>query len=547
MKYSGLFLLFFSSFLFLNLAVLSSCSNQEETNQTNLSEPMFIQGGIYRAPLWNNPASIDPAYVQDQYGVSIVKQLFDGLVRFDHYLSILPALAETWQVKEEGKLYRFVLRKNAQFHNLDSVTSADVIFSIKRLLRSEPAPAVLPHLLKIVGAKEYRDGTKENVTGMVIKNKKVFTIRLQESYVPFLTALGMYQAAIVPEKEVTRLGNDFGKRPVGTGPFSFTSWEEGESIRLKRFKEYFAGPAFLDEIHYKIYSEKKVPVALADFQNNNLEEMYVHGNVKEKLANKKGLQWIHRPSLSLFFYGMNLRHPNLANLDLRKALSIAIDRQAFVNKVYKGQFEIARTILPPGMPGYNPLTKIDNNNPDLARKYLDQSFSHALENQPELEIVSAFKTPRVEQEMIMIKKFWSAIGIKVRIKYITGWEKFETYLRSDSVQIYRYAWFADMPDPDSFLYSLFASDSPTNFMNLKDENLDNMLSNARRIAGPVKRAKEYQKIEGTILKSAPLIPLFYMSVDRVYQSYVKSVKVSALGAHTMSLNQVWLDKSQQGN
>jgi len=199
------------------------------------------------------------------------------------------------------------------------------------------------------------------------------------------------------------------------------------------------------------------------------------------------------------------------------------------------------------MPGYTPMNRMEGNNPDLARQYLNQAFGSTIENQPELEIVSAFKTPRVEQEMAMIKKFWSTIGIKVRIKYITDWEKFEIYLKSDSVQIYRYAWFADMPDPDSFLYSLFASDSPTNFMNLQDKNVDTMLSNARGISDPVKRAKKYQKIEAIIMESAPLIPLFYMSVDRVYQSYVKSVKVSALGAHTMPLNQVWLDKLPSQN
>ena len=544
MKYSGQFLLFFTSLFFLNLTILPSCSNQEETNQTTVSEPVSILGGIYRVPLWKNPATLDPAYVQDIYGITLIHQIFDGLVRFDSHLSVLPALAKTWQVKEEGKLYRFILSENARFHNLDYVTPEDVIFSIKRLLRTEPAPAVLPHLLKIVGAKEYRDGTIENVKGMVIENKKTFTIRLQEPYVPFLTALGMYQAAIVSEKEVNRLGNDFGKHPVGTGPFSFVSWDDGKSIRLKQFKEYYAGPAFLDEIHYKIYSKGQVPIALADFQNNNLEEMLVYGNVKEKLADTKGLQWFHRPSLSLFFYGMNLRHPNLANSDLRKALSIAIDRQTFVDTVYKGQFEIARTILPPGMPGYNPLNQMEDNNPDLARQYLNQSFGQTLENQSELEIVSAYKTPRVEQEMAMIKNFWSTIGIKVRVKYITDWKKFEAYLKSDSVQIYRGSWSADVPDPDSFLYSLFASDSPVNFMKLQDKNVDNMLSTARGIVEPVERAKEYQKIEAIIMESAPLIPLFYMSVDRVYQPYVKSVKVSALGAHTMPLNKIWLDKSQ---
>jgi ABC-type transport system substrate-binding protein len=493
--------------------------------------------------LRSNPTTLDPAYVQDIYGIALVHQLFNGLVRFDPYLSVLPDLAETWQVKEEGKVYRFILRKNVHFHNLETVTSTDVVFSISRLLRAMPAPAVLPHLLKIVGAKEYRAGTIERVQGLAIENEYVFTVRLEESHVPFLTALGMYQAAIVPQKEVLRLGNEFGTHPVGTGPFRFMSWEEGKTIRLKRFDDYYAGPAFLDGIHYKIYPGGQDPMVLSDFQDGALEEMAVYGNRREKLSDIKGLQWFHRPSLSLFFYGMNLQHPNLSNPDLRKALSITVDRETFVNKIYKARFEIARTILPPGMPGYSPLNRMADDTSGLALQQLEQVLGKTVENLSELEIVSAIQTPLVEQEMAMIKGLWAQIGIKVRVKYILDWKKFEAYLGSSDVQIYRYAWFADMPDADSFLHSLFASESPTNFMKFQDENVDQLLLTARGIVEPVERAKMYQKIEKKIMSSTPLIPLFYMSVDRVYQPYVKAVTVNALGAHTMPLNGIWLDNA----
>jgi ABC-type transport system substrate-binding protein len=548
MSLPGLPILFVSIFLSLNFILLPGCTNQEnkDTAQTTVLETESLRGGVYRTPLWNNPVTLDPAYVQNEYGVSIVKQLFDGLVRFDPYLSVLPALAKTWQIKENGKEYRFVLDENARFHNLEPVTSGDVIFSITRLLRARPAPAVLPHLLKIVGATQYREGLLEKVLGLEIITDRIFTVCLNESHVPFLTALGMYQAAIVPKKEVLRLGADFGNHPVGSGPFMFVSWEGEKMIRLRRFNEYYPGPAFLDEIHYKIYPGGQNPMALNDFQRGDLEEMAVYGDIKEKLAGVKGLQWFHRPSLSLFFYGMNLTHPHLADPALRAALSIAVDRHRFVNQVYKGQFEIARTILPPGMPGYTPLNRMENNNLELARQYLGQPADKKIKDLPELEIVSAFKTPRVEQEMTLIKEFWAELGLKVRVKYITDWDKFEAYLRSDAVQLYRYAWFADMPDPDSFLYSLFASESPTNFMKFKDKEVDQMLLTARGVVDPVERAIMYQTIESDIMASAPLIPLFYMSVDRVYQPYVKSVSLSALGAHTMTLNRIGLDKSARG-
>jgi ABC-type transport system substrate-binding protein len=162
---------------------------------------------------------------------------------------------------------------------------------------------------------------------------------------------------------------------------------------------------------------------------------------------------------------------------------------------------------------------------------------------PELELVSAFQTPRVAAEMEMIKAFWADLGVQVQVRYITDWAGFETYIRSDDVQLYRYAWFADMPDPDSILYPMFASGSPNNFMQYHDPVTDDLLRQARETIDPVARAEIYRDTEARITKTLPLIPLFYMSVDRVYQPHVRGIQVSALGAHAMPLNQVWLDPS----
>jgi ABC-type oligopeptide transport system substrate-binding subunit len=537
---------FFCIFLFSwHLLVLQGCSNQEEKNteqQSSVSAIEPVKGGIYYVPLSKTPITLDPVYTKDIYGIALVHQIFDSLVQFDSHLSIRPAIAEKWEIKEEGKLYKFILRKNALFHNMESVTSQDVVFSIKRLLRTKPAPVVLPHLLKIKGAQEYRQGVLENVDGLKIENDKTINIRLEKPHIPFLTALGMYQAAIVPKNEVLRLKDDFGKHPVGSGPFKLVSWDD-RSVRLDRFKEYYDGSAHLDGIHYRLYQKGVEPGMSSDFQNSNLEEMAVFGDIKEKLADKKGLQWFHRPSLSLFFYGMNVNHRNLTDPNLRKALSMAVNRQEFVDQVYSGQFDIAKTVLPPGMPGYHISNQIRDNSQDLARQYLEKAFGKTLENLPVLEIVSGHKTPRVVKEMSMMKQYWANIGLTVEPKYITDWNKFEDYIKSDAVQMYRYVWFADIPDPDNFLYPLFASESSSNYVRLKNKNIDEMLSKARSIVEPIERAKFYGIVEAEILEKTPLIPLFHMSIDRVYQPYVRSMEVNALGVHNMQLNKVWLDKS----
>ena len=531
------------------LLMTGACNrNQEEFSEKKTSESSMKAektapktGGIYRIPLRGNPVTLDPTQIRDWYGENLVHQLYDGLVRFDRHLSVMPALAKTWQVEDNGKVYRFFLHPNAVFHDKTPVTVDDVIFSLSRLLRALPPPVILPHLLKIKGAQAYRNHEAKTVSGLEAVDDHTLMVSLNAPHVPFLTALGMCYAKIVPREAVTRMGPDFGKMPVGSGPFRFVSWNMNGMIRLERFPNYYADTALVDEIQYKIYPGGKDKKILADFQTNLLDEMPVFGNVRQALPPADNLQWIHRSSLSLFFYGMNTSHPHLKNKNLRKALALAIDRQAIVNEIYKNQYDMARTILPPGMPGYSPDNQMQANDMTMAKtlvKQIKDTLPHPL---PALEIVSATQSPSSMAELALVQERLSRLGIRLNIKYITDWTEFENYLKSDGVQIYRYAWFADMPEPDNFLYALFGSNSPVNFMRYTDDNVEKMFTTARQTVGTMERSTIYRTMESTILDDFPLIPLFYMSVDRVYQPQVKGIMVSALGAHTMTLNHIWLD------
>jgi len=530
------------------LFFVSSCEQSAEKAGTiktdNQNDQQATTGGTYHAPLLNSPATLDPAYVQDQYGTAVVQQLFDGLVRFDPYLLVLPALAETWQVEEKGKSYRFFLQKNAHFHNGEQVTAEDVVFSLSRLLRVTPSPATLPHLLKIQGAKAYRDHQTDVVVGLQAVDEHTVLVQLEEPHAPFLTALGMCQAKVVPKAEVLKSEEEFGRKPVGSGPFRFVSWEPDKRIQLERFSDYFAGEALLDEVEYKIYPGVGIDQILADFQNGELDEMLVLGNIREKLSSQKDLQWFHRPALSLMFYGLNVDHPNLDNPEFRHKLSSAINREKLLNDVYSGQFEPAERILPPGMPGVNREIKPSGTDADhvTGSTTINGTLQEKNGDTISVEIVSGSKSAFAQAELSYVRQAWAELGIDLTIKYITDWSQFEAYINSDKVQIYRYVWFADMPDPDSFFYPLFASSSPANFMGFKDEKVNGLLLSARGESDPTERTVLYREIEALIMESAPIIPLIYPSVDRVYTSHVQGAQPSALGAAYMPLHRVWIKK-----
>jgi len=515
------------------------CNAVKENEKSGTPSEQSRYGGIYRIPLLNEPPTLDPANIENIYGISVVHQIFDGLVQFSPELFIVPALAENWQVEDNGRLYRFFLRPNAHFHNGRAVASRDVVFSLSRLIRVNPAPSILPHLLKISGAQEYRNNKSDHVAGFTVVDDRVLLVKLEEPYTPFLAALGMYQAKILPKEEVEFKEDSFAKKPIGTGPFRLAAWEVNRGIYLEEFADYFGRAPYLKEIHFLIYPGGNIEQVLSDFQGGKLEEMPVYGQIRQKVLDKKNLKWLHRPSLSLLFYGINCQHPLLRNLGLRTALGAGIDRREIVSEVYKGQFEPASTVLPPGMPGYQPQSKRWSYDPDLAKS----SAKLALRGEAKvltLEIVSNSQSTLAQGELKLVGEAWSKLGIDMVPKYLSDWSQFERYLRSDSVQIYRYAWFADIPDPDNFLQPLFASDSQLNFMRYRNEESDRILTRAREISDPIERARLYQRIEAMVAESRSLIPLFYLSVDRVYQPYVQDIEVSALGEQAASYHRVWL-------
>jgi ABC-type transport system substrate-binding protein len=531
-------LAFKAGYVLLLFCILAGCVDSGKKEEEK-SKAAPKAGGTYRIPLLNNPKGFDPIRAEDQYSTAVVYQLFDGLVRFSADLLVIPALAESWQIEENGLLYRFSLRKNAHFHNGNPVAAQDVLFSFARLIKADPAPTILPYMLKIQGADEYRSGQADHLTGVRVINEHEIEIRLKEPCAPFLAALGMHQTRIVPRDEVARRGEEFAKNPVGSGPFSFVSWENNRSVRLKRFPGHYLGDAYLDEIEYIIYPGGKFDEVLADFQQHRLHEMPAYdGKIRSQLSSLKGVKIVRRPSVSLQFYGMNCQDPVLKQPAVRRVLSLAIDRRRLASEVWQDPFKLARSLIPPGILGYSP-----------ENLRVEDDFSKAqeeLKNLPvdlsglTLEVASSMRSPIAVAELEFIADCWKKLGVTLKPKFIPDWSEFEKYIQSPSMQIYRYVWFMDIPDPDNILQVLFGSDSKVNYMGFHDLEVDKELITGRLMLNPAERAGVYHKIENMVIDELPLIPLAHINIDQAYQPDVDGIELSALGIHKTSLHGLWL-------
>lgn len=533
---------------FLLIIVLFGCSpeNDELMDASIVETPekdKIYRGGVYRLPLEIMPTSLDPPSIDDDFGASVAYQLYDGLVQFGPYLNVLPAIAKDWQIEKQGKYIRFHLRTDATFHDGKPVTASDAVFSLQRLFRMDSTPLILPHLLYIAGSEAYRALKADTISGLKAVNDYELEIELIEPYAPFLGALAMYQASIVPQ-HIVRTGDEtMWTSPVGSGPFKISSWEHDKVIRLERYPSYYAGPSYLDEIEYHIYPGAQRKRILEDFKNGLLEEMPVFGQVRSSLSMNKNLNWVHRPSLSLLFYGMNMNHPLLQDGRLRKALSLALNRSELLKEVYDNQFDAAYTVLPPGMPAYNRDAQVVKEDAAKAKELVSQVVASNHLSPITIEIVSASQSAFAQAEFKIIQERWASIGVQTTIRYITDWQEFENYLQSDSMHLFRYSWTADMPDPDNFLRPLFGSTSSVNFSRYSDSSVDDMLNEAAAAVDEVKRAALYHTIEKKVMEQNPIIPLFYLSIDRVYQSRVRGINNNPLGWQTVRFHRTWLESA----
>jgi len=499
-----------------------------------------VLGGTYRRPLEFMPKTLDPALSTDIYAVTVIQQLFDGLVQFDKDLNIIPAIAESWKNSHDGLTYTFYLRKGVRFHNRREVTSKDFVYSFTRIIDPKTKSPAANFLDRVLGFKQFQEGKAHHVRGLRSTGKYMLEIKLSEPYSPFLSILGMNKFKVLPKEEVEKTGMDFGKYPVGTGPFKLISMKEGEEIILESNKDYFEGKPYLDKIVFKIYHGALREKIFKEFKEADLDESFIPPGELEYMIRDKRFLFLQKPILSLRFYGFNLLSKPLDDKKLRKAINLVIDKKFIISELHKNQFNLANGILPSGMPGYDPKREIYPYNEALARKYLMESGYG--KEKPFIEIWSASKSEAAQKELNEIQSQLKKVGITTKINFETNWPSFESMLRANKVPIFIYAWYADFPDPDNFLGILFHSKSKYNYMAYHNPEVDSLLDRARVERDYLKRMEMYRKIEGIVLEDAPIVPMVHHLFQQAYQPYIRGVEVNALGGPYIPMKKIWLKK-----
>lgn len=495
-------------------------------------------GGVLRIKPFTDvlDLSLDPAGKAD---IFLLGQIYDGLVRLDKDLNVVPALAEYWTISADGKTYAFYLRRGVQFHDGRELTSADVKFSLERLLdRRVASPYVQVFLNRVAGARDFWTGRASHVSGFKAVHDHLFEIHWTKPYVSGLALLCMYYCKVLPRDLVRIQGRDFFWKPVGTGPFRFNYWLRGTrleivGVRLEKNPRYFAGRPFLDAVEYSPF------YTLDHFKRKEID---IIPFVSERLA---GMDCqIKEGSLEAVFLGMSCHIPPFDNPSVRRAVFLALDRSRIARAATTSESvpRLLHNFVPPRLPGFFPLVEDREADVEKARLLLDEAGCPGSKSLPPMTLY--VREGRREAYVRLFRELQNQLeplGFRLSLR---------TYRRDGDIVASRRPYLVlmeqrtDFPDADSFLRTLFLSRSTQNITRYANALFDKLLEEADTERSWSKRLDILRYAERVLATDIPILPLFSQSRRMAIQPRVRGVEVPPLGFPYLNTAKVWIDRGE---
>lgn len=479
-----------------------------------------LDGFIYYR-LNANPSTLDPALIVDVTGGLIAAKLFNGLVRLDRDMRIRRDIAEKWSISKDGLTYTFTLRQGVKFLNNRAVTTNDFRYSFKRVLDPHTRSPNTWVFEKIAGARDFMEGRAKDVSGLRVLNDHTLEIRLEKPFSPFLYLLTMSAAYVVPEEEVTKWGQDFSSHPAGTGPFMLASRHADSELKLERREDYFEEAAKVKGIIYKIIPEDLT--AITEFELGNLDIVAIPAAEFSNFRDSSKWKDLLSPIIGIntYYLGMNCSRPPFDNINMRKAVSLAIDKKNLLSAFYEKRGRLASGPVP-----------------DNLRKWPEPAFyEYSTEKAMEIIKREGFAGKPIElyitseQEVVDMAEFVQAYlrkaGLEVRLKQLE-WSAYKEAINKGEADMFWLSWWADYPDPENFLFPLFHSSNigpAGNRARYSNPKADRIIESCQTAINDKKRNSCYEKAERLIVSEAPWVFFWHKTDYAARQPWVKDYTV----------------------
>jgi dipeptide transport system substrate-binding protein len=490
-----------------------------------------------------SPEGFDPAlYTAGTTFNASSRPVYNRLTEFDRgTTNVIPGLAEKCDVSADGTEYTFHLRKGVKFQTTDFFTPTrdfnadDVIFTFERQWKKDNAW----NQYTAGAAYEYFDGmSMPDLLKEIVKvDDSTVKFVLNRPEAPMLANLAMDFASIMSKEYADALDKDgkkemLNQQPVGTGPFTFVAYQKDAVIRYKANPDYWGGKQAIDDLVFAITTDQSVRQQKLKAGECHVAPYPNPADIADLKADPN-LQVMEQEGLNIGYFAYNTQQAPFDNVNVRKALNMAINKQAILDAVYQGSGAIAKNPIPPTMWSYNDDIKDDPYDPEAAKKMLEEAGVKDLSMKVWAMPVQRPYNPNARRMAELIQADFDKVGVKVEIvSYEWGeYLKLSKDVKRDGAVLL--GWTGDNGDPDNFLAVLLGCDGVGNNNRAQwcNKEFDALIQKAKTLPNNDAREPLYRQAQEVFKKEAPWATIAHSVVFMPMSKKVKGYKMDPLGSH----------------
>lgn len=469
------------------------------------------------------PASLDPGESASGEDSAVTSQIYDKLVEMDideaGQATYIPALAESWETSD-GQEWIFHLRSGVKFHDGTDFDAEDVVFAFER--QRDPDHPYFP-----VKQKFYQSIFGDVIAEVEALDDLTVRFMLTAPSGPFLENMTNSIAGIPSSQAIREHGDDFGRHPVGTGPFRFVEWEAGTQVILERFDDYWDGAPLPDGLTFRV-----IPDNDARFSAIAAGEIDVAAGIPpvkyDSGREDPNIDVIQMPSLNVGFLYFNVAKEPLDDRNVRLAVAHAIDKQAIVDAFYEGTGMVARNVLCPASWAYNWDIEPYEYNPELAMELLAEAgFPDGLDVELWVMPVSRPYFPQPQQIGEAFQSYLQAVGIRAEIVSY-DWTTYLAMTDAGEAEIFMYGQ-TNVPDPHAFLYWFFGETTPKDSWD--DPEVQRVIAEAARAVDLDERTELYMEAQRMLHEGLPAVPIAHSEPVVMVRAWMSGYRLNPREMH----------------
>lgn len=493
-----------------------------------------------------DPTSLDPHKLSGDWENRIAGDIFEGLVTEDAAAQPIPGQAESWTLSDDGLVYTFTLREGIKWSDGEPVTASDFVFALQRLM--DPAAAADYAYLQypIKNAEAINTGEMDDITalGVVASDERTLEITLERPTPYFIGALTHYTAYPLPQHVIEASGEDWVQIDtiVTNGPYKPIEWVPGSHvITVKNDQWYDTDSLAIEGVQFYTLEDQSAALKryragefdiLTSFPTDQYEWM------QENLPGEAQVA----PFAGLYYYVFNHQKPPFDNADVRKALSMAVNREVIGPQVL-GTGELpAYSWVPPGMANYPDPAMLDWKDLPYPDKLAEaKSLIEAAGYGPDqpLEVQLRYNTDENHKRVaVAIASMWKPLGVEVEL-YNTETKVHYDELSKGILEVARAGWLADYNDPDNFL-NLLKGGVDYNYGRYASDAFDAKLNEANTTTDVDARAALLREAEAIALADSAALPIYYYLSRNVVSPKITGFENNAFDIHRTR----WLSKAE---